>query len=178
MLQVGLIPWTSEKSEQTLEAASAVLVDFVIGGGADDDAPSFSYLLSPKQFDTINKICQEQGWPQIHVPGVRIDARFVRHVLESRSGSNDRLQVHEIKAILAKAISYRCSIVRNAKESKGHHRQSLMFNAQHKVLIRGTRYYALVVLGIKTDASTSRNYLAPITCYHADEAKGRALKSR
>lgn len=177
MLQSGSIPWNSAKAEQVFENALIALMDFVIGGGVDDAAPAFSYLLTPKQIDTINRICQELGWPQVTVPGVLVDAKFARHVLKSRS-SKDCLPPQDIKALFAKGISQRSSIARNAKESLGHEQQTLMFNTHQKVLIGGTRYSAMVVLGIKSEGLPPRNYLAPITCYHASEAKVRALKSR
>jgi hypothetical protein len=160
-------------SEQHIADAFNALFDYVVAlplGSAGLDAPIFSFLLTPKQKFEIDKVCTENKWPMINCIGILIDLVAIRHPLGTRR-AKDGITNDEIKRIIATAYSPR-SIVR---ANRNHGQQALMLNNQRKVPIGkgGTVFFGMAVLEIKTDGA--RNYLTPVTCYHANEAKSRAI---
>lgn len=160
-------------SEQHIADAFNALFDYVVAlppGNAGLDAPIFSYLLTPKQKFEIDNVCIQNGWPMINCIGILIDLEAIRHPLGTRR-AKDRITDDEIKRIIATAYSPK-SIVR---ANRDHGKQALMLNNQRKVPIGkgGAVFFGMAVLEIKTDGA--RNYLAPVTCYHANEAKSRAI---
>lgn len=160
-------------SEQHIADAFNALFDYVVAlppGSAGEDAPIFSYLLTPKQKYEIDKACTENGWLMINCVGILIDLEAIRHPLGTRR-VKDGITNDEIKRIIAAAYSPK-SIVR---ANRNHGQQALMLNNQRKVPIgnEGSVFFGMAVLEIKTDGT--RNYLAPVTCYHANEAKSRAI---
>src|SRR5688572_3486968 len=101
------------QSEQLLAAAFDALFAFVVSmpqtGNKEDDAPVFSYLLTPKQKDQIDRVCSENGWPQINCLGILINVDAVRHPLTTRR-AKDRISDDEIRQIIQKAYSARSLI--------------------------------------------------------------------
>ncbi|MCO1999807.1 hypothetical protein FA420_30825, partial [Pseudomonas aeruginosa] len=67
-------------------------------------APIFSYLMTPKQFDRIKKICMQKGWEVPNQRGILIDLEAVAHPLDARE-SKDNCTVDEALAILVAAYS-------------------------------------------------------------------------
>ena len=166
--------FTAYQSELCLAAAFDALFDFVIavhnGQANAVDAPVFTYLLTPKQRAEIDRVCTENNWPLINCPGILIDVNAIWHPIEARR-AKDRLADTAIREIIRKAYSPR-SMVRTNRE---HGEQALIFNTHQKIVIGSSAYHGLAVLEIRSDGPT--NYLAPVTCYHATEAKVRAIKS-
>ncbi|KOB09313.1 hypothetical protein AE923_08845 [Xanthomonas arboricola] len=131
-------------------------------------AYTFSYLMTPKQVDEINRVCSDQAWPQITVRGIEITIAAIDHICESRS-TKDALTDEQILEIIIKAYNPR-SIIRT---NRNHEQQSLLFNTHQKVKVGEGMYHGLAVLQLRTAGPIT--YLAPVTCYHATEAKIRAI---
>lgn len=160
-------------SEKHIADAFNALFDYVVllpPGSAVHDAPIFSYLLTPKQKSEIDRVCIENGWPIVNCIGILIDVEAIRHPLATRR-AKDRITDDEIKRIIAAAYSPKSLV----KANRNHNQQALILNNQRKVPVGkgGTVFYGMAVLEIRTDGA--RNYLAPVTCYHASEAKSRAI---
>lgn len=167
--------WTDAQSEVRLAQAFADLFDHLVKalvrGAPTTDAPEFSYLMTPKQLATVQGICAAKGWPVVNCRGIHIDAQAVMHPLSARL-KKDSVKVEDVKSILLKAYSPRSLIC----ENRDHTQQTLIFNTHHKLLIGTTKYHGMAVLEVKSTGA--RNYLAPVTAYHATEAKVRALQKR
>lgn len=132
-------------------------------------APIFTYLMTPKQFDRIKKICMQNKWAVPNVRGILIDLEAVAHPLDSRS-SKDQCTPDEALAILVSAYSAYSEIGMN----KPKHAQAIVFNTKRKVQVGNTKYAALAVVEVCVEGG--RKYLAPVTAYHATEAKIRNIK--
>jgi len=132
-------------------------------------APHFSYLLRPKQFDKIRKICREMRWPVPNRRGVLIDVEAIAHPLQSR-GRKDGCSPSETLSILVNAYSAHSQIGFN----KPKHAQGIIFNTGRKVRIGNAMYFAVAVLSVCENGN--EKYLAPVTAYHATETKLRNIK--
>lgn len=144
-------------------------VDRQTSGGAEDaHAPAFSYLLTPKQCDDVDRVCDENGWLRLNCYAVMHDPGEIRHVLDARK-QKDGLMCSEIEELLAKAYSPR-SLMRcnppggSDAAPRRSEQQSVMLNAHQKLYIRGTPYYATAVLEIRVSGlGTPRHMrLSPI----------------
>lgn len=170
---------TPAKAEVLLAQAFEALFNFVvamhISGKKERDAPVFSLLLAPKQIDEVNRVCDANNWPKITTHGIEINVQAVRHALEARR-HKDQISDEEILEILTKAYHPRSLVRSNRNDGNRvqHERQSLLFNTHQKVKVGNTMFHGLAVLQLKTEGA--RTYLAPVTCYHATEAKIRAIK--
>lgn len=174
------VQFTAYLSEVRLREAIIELVHFVVAvdsgrAPAGVEAPEFSYLMTPKQFDSVNRLCTERGWPPVTVRGIVVSVDAVRHVLDARQ-NKDRLSVNEVAEVLAKAYSPRSNIALNKHGANAKYdKQTLIFNQHQKVQVGGAKFYAVAILGLESDGPIT--HLAPITCYHANEAKMRAIAS-
>lgn len=157
------------------------LVRFVDGQGencADDvTALATAYLLTRKQCDDVDRICHENNWAPLNCYAVMVGPDDIRHVLNARR-NKDGLSCAQVAEIIAKAYSPRSLIRRNPPARSGgaarkSEQQSVMLNTHQKLNIGGTLYYATAILEIRI--AGSRRYLAPVTCYHATEAKKRRI---
>jgi len=157
------------------------LVRFVdrqsIAGAEDWRAPAFAYLLTPKQCDDFDRVCDENAWLRLNCYAVMLGPGEIRHVLDARK-QKDGLMCSEIEELLAKAYSPRSLIRCNPPGGsdaapRRSEQQSVMLNTHQKLSIGGTPYYAMAVLEIRV--SGSRRYLAPVTCYHVTGAKKRKM---
>lgn len=124
----------------------------------------------------MDRVCDENGWERLNCYAVMVNAPDIRHVLNSRK-TKDGLYSEQIADIVAKAYSPR-SLIRHNPPSIGcaertSDQQSIMLNTQQKLNLDGSAYYATAILDIRVDGS--RRYLAPVTCYHATEAKKRKI---
>ncbi|NWE43579.1 hypothetical protein HX875_29160 [Pseudomonas yamanorum] len=131
-------------------------------------APVFTYLMTPKQFDRIRKICKQQNWTVPNRRGILIDLQAIAHPLESRE-TKDNCTPEEALEILAKAYSPYSQIGLN----KPKNAQGIIFNTGRKVKVGAGSYYALAV--VKVCQEGAEKYLAPVTAYHATEAKIRNI---
>ena len=131
-------------------------------------SPAFTYLMTPKHYDRIRTICKKQGWPAPNCRGILIDLIAIAHPLESRE-TKDNCTPAEALEILIKAYSPYSQIGLN----KPKNRQGIIFNTGRKVSVGTANYYALAV--VKLCQAGPRNYLAPVTAYHATEAKIRKI---
>lgn len=134
----------------------------------DEAVPAFSYLLTPKQFDRVRKICKERGWDVPNQRGVLIDLEAVAHPLDARM-TKDRCTVAQVLDILLAAYSPQSQVGLN----KPKHAQAIVFNTRQKVRIGKASFYAVAVVKIRVEEG--RKYLAPVTAYHATEAKIRNI---
>mgnify|MGYP003648105503 CR=1 FL=1 len=132
-------------------------------------APEFTYLLTPKQFDRIKRLCREKGWLVPNQRGILIDLHAIAHPLDSRE-SKDNCTPEEALQILINAYCAYSQIGLN----KPKYAQSIIFNTGRKVRVGQTSYYALAV--VKVCEEGPRRYLAPVTAYHATEAKLRNIR--
>lgn len=131
-------------------------------------APVFTYLMTPKQFDRIKKICRQQGWPVPNRRGILIDLPAIAHPLESRE-TKDHCSPEQALEILTNAYSPYSQIGLNKPKSA----QGIIFNTGRKVRVGAANYYALAV--VKVYQEGAEKYLAPVTAYHATEAKIRNI---
>ena len=171
----------SYQAEVHLERCIRELVEFVTTqsetGRCDAEGPAFAYLLTQKQADEIDRVCDASGWGRINCYGVLIAPKDIRHILTARA-SKDGLTAAEVAAIVIRAYNPR-SLLRNNPLSQEHGDfrrssiQSVMLNTHQKLLLGGSGYYGVAILEIRQDGA--RRYLAPVTCYHATEAKKRRI---
>lgn len=166
----------AKQGDLALEAAFKGLVDVVVRmreAGVPlsqvQCAPIFTYLMTPKQFDRIRKICSQKGWDVPNQRGILIDLEAVRHPLDSRE-SKDNCTADEALAILTAAYSAYSQIGLN----KPKHAQAIVFNTGRQVQVGQNKYYAVAV--VKVCSEGRKKYLAPVTAYHATEAKIRNIK--
>lgn len=134
----------------------------------DDLDGAFTYLLTPKQFDRIRKVCKEQGWDVPNQRGILIDLEAVAHPLKSRM-SKDHCTAGEVLEILLAAYSAQSQIGLNRPK----HAQAIVFNTRRKVRVGNSSFYAIAVVKVRVEGA--RKYLAPVTAYHATEAKIRNI---
>lgn len=134
----------------------------------ENHIPAFSYLLTPKQYDRIRRICREKGWDVPNQKGVLIDLEAVAHPLQSRM-AKDHCTVEEVMDILLAAYSPHSQVGLNRPK----HGQAIVFNTRYKVRVGKAHFFAVAVLKVRVDGG--RKYLAPVTAYHATEAKIRNI---
>ncbi|MFJ4063964.1 hypothetical protein ACIPW4_01550 [Pseudomonas sp. NPDC089996] len=137
-------------------------------GENDEGVPVFSYVLTPKQFDRVRKICREKGWDLPNQRGILMDLEAIAHPLDARV-TKDRCTVAEVLDILLAAYSPQSQVGLN----KPKHAQAIVFNTRQKVRIGKASFYAVAVVKIRVEGG--RKYLAPVTAYHATEAKIRNI---
>jgi len=131
-------------------------------------APVFTYLMTPKQFDRIKKICMQKGWDVPNQRGILIDLDAVAHPLDARE-SKDNCTVSEALEILVTAYSAYSQVGMN----KPKYAQGIVFNTARKVQVGRAKYYAVAVVQVCVEGR--KKYLAPVTAYHATEAKIRSI---
>ncbi|WP_314421607.1 hypothetical protein [Pseudescherichia vulneris] len=131
------------------------------------DRPLFTYLLTRKQFNQLNVICKVNGWPHQTCQGITIYPRHIQHILASRAG--DGLNWVQVAELISASFSTCSEIALN----KDRNMQSVMLNASKRLSsIKGQAYYGMAILQV------SKNDLAPVTAYHATEAKIKAIKKK
>ncbi|CZZ82296.1 MULTISPECIES: hypothetical protein [Enterobacterales] len=134
----------------------------------DDEwsAPLFTYLLTKKQLNDLNKLCAENDWPPQTCNGITFFPQTIKHILTSRGGK-DGLSWQECAEVLAAALNPRSSVA----VEKGHDQQVIVLNSLDvlKVGPTGQKYRGMLIVEV------SINDLAPVTAYHASEAKSRAI---
>ena len=174
-------PVMALEAEQKLADRFKTLVAFVAtqptSGLPDSEAPVFGYLLTSKQCDEMDRLCDANGWLRLTSYGVMFSVEDVRHIIDARS-TKDGLNAEQIGTIVAKAYSPKSLVIPNpptedSSTTRRSDQQSLMLNTQQKITIGTTKYYGVAVLEIKAEGA--RRYLAPVTCYHATEAKKRRI---
>lgn len=90
----------------------------------------------------------------------------MKHILTARIGK-DSLSVEECASVLAASLSPRSTVALQ----KSHDQQVVVLNS-FKVLIMGQKqekYRGMLIVEVAI------NDLAPVTAYHASEAKSRAI---
>lgn len=131
------------------------------------DRPLFTYLLTRKQFNQLNVICKANGWPHQACQGITIYPRHIQHILTSRAG--DGLNWVQVAELISASFCTCSEIALN----KDRNMQSVMLNASKRLSsIKGQAYYGMAILQV------SKNDLAPVTAYHATEAKIKAIKKK
>ncbi|WP_313575057.1 hypothetical protein [Pseudescherichia sp.] len=131
------------------------------------DRPLFSYLLTKKQLNQLNVICKNNGWPHQTCQGITIYPRYIQHILTSRA--RDGLNWVQVAELISASFCTCSEIALN----KDRNMQSVMLNASKRLSsIRGQAYYGMAILQV------SENDLAPVTAYHATEAKIKAIKKK
>lgn len=129
--------------------------------------PLFSYLLTKKQLNQLNVICKNNGWPHQTCQGITIYPRYIQHILTSRA--RDGLNWVQVAELISASFCTSSEIALN----KDRNMQSVMLNASKRLSsIRGQAYYGMAILQV------SENDLAPVTAYHATEAKIKAIKKK
>jgi hypothetical protein len=127
----------------------------------------FSYILTGKQRDRINKICNSKGWGNNQSKGVTIKISTLSHVLKARKGK-DSLTVDECAEVLIAAYNKKSEVA----ENKGRDRQAIILNTKTKLTVQAANTYGVVIL------DASNNNLAQITAYHAHWAKVKYMTGR
>ncbi|MFJ4259088.1 hypothetical protein ACIP01_19305 [Pseudomonas monteilii] len=170
--------WASRKmgkpealAQSAFAEALSALIDIALTRNrraGNDLNGAFTYLLTPKQFDRIRKICKEQGWGVPNQRGILIDLETVAHPLKSRMGK-DLCTAAEVLEILLAAYSPQSQVGLNRPK----YAQAIVFNTRCKVRIGNASFYAVAVVKVRVEGP--RKYLAPVTAYHATEAKIRNI---
>ena len=129
------------------------------------DAPLFTYVLTKRQLNQLNVICKKQEWPHQRCPGITIFPRHIKHVLTSRK--KDGLNWVQVAEILSASFCTRSVVTMNKDRSM----QGIILNANERLIkVSGQKYYGMAILQV------SENDLAPVTAYHATEAKIKAIQ--
>lgn len=134
------------------------------------EAPEFTYVMTQKQFNVVCRICKDHGWVVPNIRGIHITLSAVEHVMSAR----------EVKdgcspAFIAEIMAFSYHEISQVSANRQHNSQALMFNTQKRLLWDGQRYHALAIVQV-TDDGNGRRYLAPVTAYHASEAKIRGIQ--
>ncbi len=144
----------------------------LVGAGVPAEewnAPLFTYLLTNKQFNALKVICTRQGWPPPPGRGITFFPHVIKHILTARSGK-DGLTWQECAAVLAASLSP-CSHV---AVQKAHDQQVVVLNSVEVLRVGRTqeKYRGMLIVEV------TLNELAPVTAYHASEAKSRAIMKK
>jgi hypothetical protein len=126
--------------------------------------PLFTYIMTKKQFNRLNVLCQQNGWPRQTCSGIIFSARDIQHVITARTGK-DSLTWQEVADILNASYCVRSVVAVN----KGRNKQAVVLNSVTNIHVRGQKYYGLAIIQV------SENNLAPVTAYHATKAKIEAI---
>jgi hypothetical protein len=162
---------------QALEDAFKELVGFVdvlLNAQADlakVHAPTFTYILSPKQRSQLDQVCEQNGWAKPVRYAVEINVLAIAHILKARQ-NKDNVPVAFIGEILAAAYND-FSVVR---VNKAHGEQALFLNPPRKLQHAGTAWYAVAIVAIDGADENGNRKLESRTAYHATEAKMRAIE--
>lgn len=131
------------------------------------ERPLFTYVLTKRQFNQLNLICHKEGWPRQTCPGITLYPHHISHVLTSRA--KDGLNWVQVAELLSASFCTRSEIAAN----KGRSMQGVILNGFEKLTtVTGQKYFGMAVLQV------SENDLAPVTAYHATEAKIKAIKKK
>jgi hypothetical protein len=137
--------------------------------------PSFSYLLSKKQREKIDKICAAEGWAATECRGVEINASTVNHILDSRLAQGVSEQF--VADILVAAYNQFSEIHVNKKyKDEENKEQAFFLNGIKKLQFANVTWNAVAVVAIDNFNVAGERQLTSITAYHADEAKVRKIK--
>lgn len=127
--------------------------------------PCFTYILTKKQFNQLKVLCSRNAWPTPLSPAVPITRSMLKHVLSSRK-EKDKISLSDCAAILRNAFSPKSEMFIN----RDYPEQAISLNARSKIHVGGAGHYALAIIEV------SGNNLAPVTAYHATEAKCKAIQ--
>lgn len=127
--------------------------------------PCFTYILTRKQFNQMKVVCQRNEWSIPTSPAIPITREMIKHVLSSRK-VKDKLSWQDCAEILATAFSVQSNVFVNRDYSE----QTIVLNASSRVNVGGAGFYAMAIVDV------SENNLAPVTAYHATEAKCKAIQ--
>jgi len=134
----------------------------------DDEwsTPLFTYLLTKKQLSDLNTLCKENGWPPQSCNGITFYPFTIKHILTSRS-EKDGLSWQECAEVLTAALNPRSSVA----IQKEYDQQVIVLNSLDTLRVgpTGQKYRGMLIVEVTI------NDLAPITAYHASEAKSRAI---
>ncbi|EDT2962897.1 hypothetical protein LSB85_004689 [Salmonella enterica] len=128
------------------------------------ERPLLTYLMTKKQFNQLNNLCQRNGWPRQERPGITIYPHHLQHVLSSRS--KDGLDWKMVSNVLSASFCTHSEVALN----KGRNQQGIILNSFQAIRLGKEKYYGMVILQV------SEKDLAPVTAYHASEAKIKAIK--
>lgn len=128
------------------------------------DKPLFTYMLTKKQFNQLNNVCHKNGWPRQTCPGITIYPYHIQHILMSRA--KDGLDWKLVAEVLSASFCTRSEVALN----KGRNQQGVILNSSQSIKLGKQKYYGMAILQV------SENDLAPVTAYHATEAKIKAIK--
>lgn len=137
----------SVQGEYELAARFRKLVETVAHSRRKSDADSlaFAYLLTPKQADEIDRVCDENRWERVNCHAIMIKPGYIRHVLAARK-DKDGLSVAEIAAVVAKAYSPRSLLRINPPKRRDEQRQEKrpsVGNPQHPAKSAAARHAVL-----------------------------------
>ena len=102
--------------------------------------------------------------------GIHITLASVQHVFSARK-KKDKSSNQFVAQILELAYHDLSQV----KANRLHAEQALMLNAAHRLFLDGQKFHAVAIVAIEEDVLTGRKYLAPVTAYHATEAKIRGI---
>lgn len=129
------------------------------------NSPLFTYVLTKRQLNQLNVICKKQDWPHQNYPGITVYPRHIKHVLTSRI--KDGLNWVQVAEILSASFCTHSRVTIN----KDRNMQGIILNAKERLTtISGQKYFGMAILQV------SENDLAPVTAYHATEAKIKAIQ--
>ena len=137
--------------------------------------PSFSYLLTRKQREAIDKICTREGWGKTQCGGVEINASTVNHILDSRLAQG--VSEEFVADILVAAYNQFSEVHVNKKYKDDEIKEQAFFlNGIKKLKFNNATWNAVAVVAIDNINKNGIRQLASVTAYHADEAKVRKIR--
>ena len=130
------------------------------------NAPLFTYVMTKKQFNRLNFICQRNGWPVQTCRGITFYPRNIKHILTARKGK-DSIHCTEVADILIAALCPQSQV----ELKRDQNQQVVVLNSVSALRVGAKRekYFGMMIVQV------SENDLAPVTAYHATEAKIRAI---
>jgi len=129
----------------------------------------FSYVLTKKQKNKIEKICKTYHWPINNSKGVTVYVKDLKHVLNARM-KKDKFTWSECAELIFLAYSPRSEVAINDHKNKNY--QTFVLNAQERFMVKNVAKYGGVILDV------SKNNLAQVTSYDASQAKVKAILGR
>lgn len=129
----------------------------------------FSYVLTKKQKNKIEKVCKDLGWPINNSKGVTVYVADIKHVLNARI-KKDKYTWEQCAELMFLAYNPRSEMALNDHKEKNY--QTFILNARDRFMVKDVAKYGGVILDV------SKNNLAQVTSYDASQAKVKKILGR
>lgn len=144
---------------------------------------SFTYLLTKRQIEAIEKVCSAHSWTLPFCKGIEINASTVNHILDSRL--KDGVTSDFVAEVMIAAYNQFAEIhvnknylPSNKNNNNQHNRtgeQAIFLNGIRKLSWRGAPWHAVAIVALDNIVEGEKR-ISCITAYHADEKKIRGIR--